>query len=1086
MGTMDGDEHDELDWDTDPARPYVIGIGASAGGLEALRELVQHLPEKTGATYVVVQHMSPDHRSMLAELISREAHLDVREIDETSELRPDTIFVTPPNHDVELRDQRLVLLPPSFEVASPKPSVDRFLISMAEARRSKCMAIILSGTGSDGAYGVQAVREAGGITLAQDDATAKYDGMPRAAIETECVDLVLSPNKMGTHMANILSSPGQLEQFRGEEATLHPLSDLLQVVLARTRVDFREYKLTTIQRRLERRMTALNIKEVAQYTAHCRVNPTEVDALFKDLLISVTRFFRDPDEFKAIRPIIRRIVREKQGRTIRIWVAGCATGEEAYSIGMLFAAELEAVGEGLTDAVQIFATDIDKHALSRAREGRYSQAALADIPRDIAERYLTHAGDAIVISRTVREMILFSEHNVCQDPPFLHLDMVCCRNLMIYFGPQLQEKVLSRVHYALNQDGYMFLGVAESATITSDLFRSAENQSHIFRKRGQSNSDFGYVLQRRPRASVGAPARTSGASLQNGFDSDFNKALFEQLAAQLGPDALLVSDDLRIVRIFGDVSRFLKLTSETNLSQSTAVLRPEIAQEVRTQTTVAFRKNLHRRSYARKNEDEGFGGCRVDVYPLNAPALEDGFALVCLNDNDPVRDQSEQFKFSQSSGEGAVNTLQSELDMAREALQQTVEELETSNEEFQSTNEELQSANEELQASNEELETANEELQSTNEELITVNEELQVAKAELEIAADEQRGVLESLSAPILIVDNALQVSSGNQAAIDFFKIATPGTRPHLSQLAVPQGFPALAEVCNDAIFLGQQKTMDIELRGEAFVISISPFYSAEGRARGATVILTDARQANQLNMVFKSADVFLMHRKTDGTVLFAQNTIFQNANPDRAIEFGKLSLRDMLQPGVAALSIAADKAFIDGDQDYNRHLRKLGSPFGDDSVYADIHKVRVENPGDADSVFVFGRYIHELTSSDFTFRQVIDNKYLIAMLRDADGVVREISDLAATLLGRSREEATGRHLSELLPPEAAEIVLSGDAAFLAGEGDARESTAAFDHPTRGRIAIRSMRSLLAPLADAPPMVLSVGCDVSDLIDDGS
>ena len=338
---MESDEtHVELSEQSDAEDFFVVGVGASAGGLEAIRELVNNLPEDTPATYVIVQHMSPDHKSLLTTLIARETSLPVLEICDNVEVKKNTIYVTPPNSDVQLERGRLILKPPKKELASPKPSIDRFFISLAEEVGDKSMGIVLSGTGSDGAYGVQAIRGAGGITIAQDEKTAKYDGMPIAAVESGCVDLVLSPIQIGTHLGKILESPRDLDRFRTEEVAQHPMSDLLQVVLARTRVDFREYKPTTIQRRLERRMTALGITSQSEYTRHCRSNPTEIDALFRDFLISVTRFFRDPSEFSALRPVIQTVISENRDKPVRVWIAGCATGEEAYSVAMLFAEEL--------------------------------------------------------------------------------------------------------------------------------------------------------------------------------------------------------------------------------------------------------------------------------------------------------------------------------------------------------------------------------------------------------------------------------------------------------------------------------------------------------------------------------------------------------------------------------------------------------------------------------------------------------------------------------------------------------------------------------------------------------------------------
>lgn len=411
----------------------IIAIGSSAGGLEAIRELVATLPADLPVTYVVVQHMSPHHKSLLTELVGRQTTLIVKDVEDGVQPEANVIYITPPKVDVILEKGLLRLKPPSDLPAAPKPSVDRFLLSLADDHGAKTMAMILSGTGTDGAYGVQAIREAGGITIAQDTESAKYDGMPQSAIQTGCVDLVLRPVEIGTHLNKILTSAHDFSAFRKESLQDTPVSDLLQILLARTRVDFREYKQTTITRRIERRMTALSIHDQDEYTAFLRNTPAAVDALFKDLLISVTRFFRDKDEFASLTQMLPKLLEERKNGPLRVWIAGCATGEEAYSIAMLIAEAMGDQNGPLRDRLQIFATDIDKDALQVARAGIYGNAALNDIPKHLAEKYIVYHGDGIRVTEDIRSVILFSDHNVCQDPPFQRVHLLCCRNLLIYF-----------------------------------------------------------------------------------------------------------------------------------------------------------------------------------------------------------------------------------------------------------------------------------------------------------------------------------------------------------------------------------------------------------------------------------------------------------------------------------------------------------------------------------------------------------------------------------------------------------------------------------------------------------------------------
>lgn len=816
---------------------YVVGIGSSAGGLEAIRELVKSLSENINAAYVVAQHMSPDHKSMLTELISRETSLSVVDVSDGMELRCNIIHVTPPATDVLISDGHLNLRASQSTGISPKPSVDRLFKSLADQIGDRAVGIVLSGTGSDGAYGIQAIRGAGGITIAQDDRSAKYDGMPVSAVETGCIDLVLSPIQIGTHLAKILEKPRNLEQFRSEEVTKHPLSDLLQIVLARTRVDFREYKPMTIQRRLERRMTALGITNQAEYTSYCRANPHEVDALFKDFLISVTRFFRDPLEFEAMRPIIGALVREKRDTPIRVWVAGCATGEEAYSIAMLFAAEMEAAGGFEKDRVQIFATDIDRAALKQARQGRYSSSVLDDIPAEFAEKYLTQHDDFVQINPEVKGTVLFSEHNICNDPPFLHQDLICCRNLLIYFGPTLQAKVLSRLNYSMAQDGYLFLGTAESGTVSNELFRKAPGQNHIMRMRVGAVPDHTRLQRAKNMGTFLNDTRSTPPPSKS--DTLIEPSMFEGVIGQIADRAILLTSDLRIARVFGDISDLVSVSGDTRLQFDLSILLPEIAQDARTIASIANRKQERRTGQVIPVGPDKKRAVRLEAMPLRAKEIEESFVLITINSAEIVERRNAKKPIpSDDVNAEHIRALQSELDMAREALQQTIEELETSNEEYQSTNEELQSSNEELQATNEELETSNEELQSTNEELVTVNEELQVSKQELETISEEQRAILASVAVPLIIVDNALQITTLNDAAIQFFGIDRPEKRMHISQLKIPRGFPDLIELCDSNLRLGKSEAVDFKLADQSYSLEIAPFFSQDGQVRGATLAL--------------------------------------------------------------------------------------------------------------------------------------------------------------------------------------------------------------------------------------------------------
>lgn len=817
---------------------FVVGIGASAGGLEAIRDLVEHLSPKIDATYVVAQHMAPQHRSVLAQLIGRDTELTVVDAEDGAVPEPGTVYITPPNRDILFENGCLRLVSPSDDVATPKPSVDRFFASLAENAGERAVGIVLSGTGNDGAYGIQTIRVAGGITIAQREASAKYDGMPLAAVESGCVDLVLTPQDIAKHLARILSQPRDLDQFRTQDLQQSPTSDLLQILLARTRVDFREYKATSVTRRIERRMAALGIGDIKSYTTFCRANPGEVDALFRDLLISVTRFFRDQDDFFILRDHMNALVREKGAGGLRIWVAGCATGEEVYSIAILLAEALGGPEALASREVQIFATDIDRDALAKARQGQYPLAALNDVPAPYRERYFVRRETSVQVRKELREIVRFSEHNICQDPPFLNIDLVCCRNVLIYFGLALQKKVLSRLHFALGDDALLFLGSAETVAGSDDLFWPLSHKSPLFRRRdtgprriAKSGRYVGFSHGVR-RALPPLPASGEDKSLQ----------MFEGLARAVGPNALLVTNDLRIQKVFGNVSPYISMVETNKLALTLSMLRRPLDQEARMLVSVAVKNQEAREGLEQDLPGEQGARVRMAAYPVLAGRDGEGLALLTFQKIEAPLEAPDKGRSmeSLSAAEVAayVRKLEGEISATRDSLRHSVEQLETTNEALQSLNEELQATNEELQATNEELETSNEELQSTNEELVTVNEELQVNATQLAALSDELVSVLENVGTSVLVVDSALQINHASRDAEAMFGLEPPVERPHLSQCRPPAGFPDLPSICNEVLQLGTTIKKRFTAAKAEHVLSCAPYADNKGRLAGVAMVV--------------------------------------------------------------------------------------------------------------------------------------------------------------------------------------------------------------------------------------------------------
>lgn len=956
----------------------IIGIGSSAGGLEAIRELVVTLPSDLPVSYVVVQHMSPHHKSLMTELVARQADLAVEDVADRTVLKPNVIYITPPNTDVVYEDGHLRLRDPSPDPASPKPSVNRFLVSLADNYGEKSMAIILSGTGSDGAYGVQAIREAGGITIAQDTTSAKYDGMPHAAVQTGCVDLVLRPLEIGTHLAKILSSQREFEGFRSRSPHDTPISDLLQILLAKTRVDFREYKQTTIGRRIERRMVALGITSQEEYTQFCRNNPEAVDALFKDLLISVTRFFRDVEEFRVLEKLLPDLLEERGEGPLRVWIAGCATGEEVYSIAMLLAEALGGPNVDLKSHVQIFATDIDKSALKIARGAVYGAAALDSIPPELAEKYVIRQKEGIRIIDRLRNAVLFSDHNVCQDPPFQNVDLICCRNLLIYFGNALQQKVMSRFHFAMTSHALLFLGTAESVAGSDELFVQHQKTGHIFHKRILRNVIYGRQNFAAPVYTARQRRSTEVVEREQSTDRQF----FDALAQAMGQNSLLVTDDYSIVRVYGNISDFIEVSESSNLKMHLDLLRSPFREEARSLMTIALKNKMARSGVRHLLVGADGGEVRLDVYPIIAKDINERAALVVFTPVKPDRIATKQDKLKKPDGKAAeerIRLLENEVASTREALQQTIEELETSNEELQSLNEELQSTNEELQASNEELETSNEELQSTNEELITVNEELQVTAAELSGRTGELMSILESAPLAIIVVDSAFQIIQATKLAVEIFSIKRPIASPHISHCALPEGYPTLAPICSEALQMGETVTREFSSDGNRIKLSCSPYFEENGKIQGVTIVVTEfPRLANEMEMILKTDSVFLMHRDLNGTILRISEPSAKALNVTSEKAIGR-NIAEFVGKEAAEKLVGSDKRFVDGDKTAMNEVFSFSSCGHNRKIWLNMTRYGFSHEDSAGpTVYSVANDVTDLVEARIAAQSTLDNMELL------------------------------------------------------------------------------------------------------------
>ncbi|HYE50180.1 MAG TPA: chemotaxis protein CheB [Azospirillaceae bacterium] len=813
-----------------PAEPrssdfYLTGVASSAGGLEALEPLVGALSAAAPMAYVVVQHLAPKHRSMLADLLSRDTNLRVEEVTDGVVPAPGVIYITPPNHDVEYDGEALRLLQPSHAIG-PKPSADRFFRSLAEALGPRAVGVILSGTGSDGAAGAKAISEAGGIVLAQDPRTARYDGMPRAAIDTGVVSTVLAPAEIGHKLNTYAHSPSREEVFPAPEGTNDPLPLVLARVEELTGVDFSGYKPSTLRRRLARRVMAAGVPDTQGYLELLHQEPAEAQRFVKEALISVTAFFRDAEIFEQVRPVVDEIVaRKRDGQSVRVWVPGCATGEEVYSLAILIQEAIRHQKRRLH--VQIFATDIDEQAMAQARQGTYAEAALDPIPADMRERYFQRHGPQYLVTKELRDCVIFARHDVTRDTPFVRIDLVSCRNLLIYMTHDLQRDVLSSFHFALNADGFLVLGKSENTGAASDQFSPLSVDSNkVFRRNPMPSSP---VIRPMPvRRPQEARSRSTPAEL----------AIRGALIAHYQPKAMLVTVTGDIREVEGSLDGYLSFGSGKTQLNATKLLIPELRGEL---WTLLGRARKEKAATYGLAKETARGRVRLVVRPAAEDEHGQPLFLVVIEElNEALAGVAPPVATDRTA------EIEQELTATREHLQSVIEELEVSNEELQAVNEELQASNEELQATSEEMETSNEELQATNEELTTVNDELRRRTAELQALNDQLENIQHSIGYAIVILDRRLRVLRYSREAVRYFGLTTADMGEPLAGIPMHLDIPTLHEKLGETLQAGTIHALEIETGRASLAVRIRPFVTAGGAIEGAVLLVMDETQYRQ------------------------------------------------------------------------------------------------------------------------------------------------------------------------------------------------------------------------------------------------
>ena len=847
----------------------IVGLGASAGGLTALEQFLSHVPHNSGLAIVVVQHRDPHNEGMLVELLQRHTRMPVQQIRDQMPVEPDHVYVIPPGKDLSLMHGVLHLFDPTAAHGLRQP-IDFFFKSLADERHHNSIGVVLSGMGSDGTLGLRAIRRAGGACFAQTPASAQFDSMPRSAIAADVVDAVSPADELpakvmafAKRIRLVCDVQAQIEsEFQRTAAGF--LDKILVLLRTHTGHDFSSYKKNTIMRRVERRMGLHQLPRIDDYLRYVRENPKEIDLLLSELLIGVTSFFRDPDVWHEVKREVLPALQASQpdGALLRAWVAGCSSGEEAYSLAMVFRESLDTMDTPQNYKLTIFASDLDKDAIARARAGVYPESIVTDVSDERLKRFFIPEADGYHICNEIREMVIFAEQNVLTDPPFTRIDFLSCRNLLIYLEPALQEKLVQLFHYSLGTGGFLLLGNSESVRTTSALFSPLSIKSRIYHRLDSTAFALASGL---PAAMGKGSARLGGSALTvtnaAAGSPDLQMLVEHLLLTQHAPAAMLVNPKGDMLFFSGKTGKYLELASGKPNLNLFAMAREGLINALNETFYLAVRGNKLA-TVKRVRIDSSSPAEYVDlvVQPLNEPAALDGLVLVVFRDVPAPRPRKRLVLAGAPDKDlPRIEAVLQELQHAREDARCTREEMQTSQEELKTTNEELQSINEELQSTNEELTTSKEEMQSMNEELQTINNELQVKVAEVSRASNDMRNLLDSTEVAILFLDVSLHVRRFTPTTSRIFKLIPGDAGRRLSDIVCELDYPGLAsdalEVLRTLVF----KETDVPATDARwFKVRIMPYRTQDNRIEGLVLTFSDISASKKVEAELRAAQTRL------------------------------------------------------------------------------------------------------------------------------------------------------------------------------------------------------------------------------------
>ncbi|MEX2263923.1 MAG: chemotaxis protein CheB [Bryobacteraceae bacterium] len=1047
----------------------MVALGASAGGLEAFTKLLNNLPQDTGFAFILVQHLSPDQVSMLAQLLTPRSAMPVQQVVDGTNVEPNRVYIIPPNAIMTLRNG-VLRLQRKARGAVKELAVDSFFRSLAAEMGSCAVGVVLSGSGSDGSLGLAAIKAEGGITFVEDPETARFDGMPRSAIATGCADFVLPVERIASELVRIAKHPYLLQAEGPASDAVLPgemgMAKLLPMLQTAFGVDLSLYRTSTIKRRIRRRMALHRMENADEYVRFVEQQPPELHALYQDVLIKVTHFFRDASAFQGLRDLVfPALLRNRPGGgPLRIWVPACATGEEAYSIAISLL-EYLAEQSSVSLPVQIFATDVSEDAIDKARAAIYLDNIALDVSPGRLKSFFLRNENGYQVSKVVRDMCVFARQDVIKDPPFSRLDLISCRNLLIYLEPPLQTRILRNFNHALNPNGYLMLGASESVTPAASLFSQPDKRFKVFMKEMGWRPLLPAPHHEMPSDRPPAEKRSPPSPGDQAGGQDIFREADRLVLSRYGPAGVIVNDRLTVIQFRGHTGAYLEpapghasLNILKMAREGLMVELKDALQQVKSTGAEVRRENIRIRL------DGEIARISLHIVPLRASGREHYFlVLFSIPDAPPGPSPRAARKGNRGAGETetiSIERLKQELLATREYLQSIIEDREATNEELQSANEEVLSAHEELQSINEEMETAKEELQSTNEELVTVNEEMETRNAESSRINDDLNNLLSSVKIPILMLGRDLRIRRFTPTAGRLLNLIAADTGRPIGDLRSGVDVPDLEEQILDVVENAAVRESEVRDReGVWYQMSIRPYRTADNRIDGAVIALhniDDSKRAMERAVEARDLSQAIVEMAPRPLAVLDSNLRISTANATfyRLFE---------LEPGMAAGALLFD---LPGEWKSLTALQEALRKAAEGG--AGIENLGVEFPkiGESPAILVFSarpivvaggttRLIlldvqdvtesrereQELRASEGRSRRMFEKAFETGkdglLLVDADnGEIREANQALADLLGYSREELAGKKLWEA---PALHPIASGPAEFLDINLDPRE-----------------------------------------------